>query len=154
MSGVREKSAVAEIFGIGVGIAEIIVDEDRRLPRQLEAFSAFEASHQVIEPHHEGSSLGKLSAIFFASAAWQFPLLPRNLPAHGKFKFAAATRADELDLPGFFLFRVKGAFVHGYVAGTLTASSIVTNSRPRSRQRGSQYSSAARVGKRSAFSWR
>jgi hypothetical protein len=118
MAAVREqmfakKSAIAEIFGIGVGIAQIIVDEHRGLPGKLKAFAAFETSHEIVEPHHEGSSFGKLSAVFFACSARQFPSLPRDLPAHGKFELSATTRADELDLPGFFFFRVKGAFVHG-----------------------------------------
>ena len=109
----REKSAVAEILWIGVGIAQVVADEHRGLSGKLEAFAAFETSHQIVKPHHEGSSFGKLPAVFFAGAARQFPSLPRDLPAHGKFELAAATRADELDLPGFFFFRVKGAFVHG-----------------------------------------
>jgi hypothetical protein len=109
----REKSAVAEIFGIGVGIAKIIVDEHSGLPGKLKTFATFETRHEIIKPHHEGSGLGKLSAVFFASAARQFPSLPRNLPSHGEFELSAAARADELDLPGFFFFRVKRAFVHG-----------------------------------------
>jgi hypothetical protein len=107
------KSAVAEIFGIGVGIAQIVVDEHRGLPGKLKALAAFEAGHEIVEPHHKGSGLRKLSPVFFAGATRQFPSLPRNLPANGKFKFTAAARADELNLPCFFFFRVKGAFVHG-----------------------------------------
>jgi hypothetical protein len=108
-----KKSAVAEILGIRVGIAQIIVDQHCGLTCKLKTFAAFEAGHQIVKPHHEGSGLGKLSPVFFACAARQFPSLPRDLPAHGKFELAPATRADELDLSGFFFFRVKSAFVHG-----------------------------------------
>jgi hypothetical protein len=111
--GFAKKSAVAEIFRISGGVAEIIADEHCGLTRKLKSFAAFEASHQIVEPHHKRSRLGKLSAVFFAGAARQFPLLPGNLPANGTFEFAAAARTDELDLPGFFFFRVEGAFVHG-----------------------------------------
>lgn len=112
-SWLGKESAIAEIFGVGVGIAEIIVDQHGGLPGQLKTFAAFVARHQIVEPHHERSSFGKLSAVFFAGAARQFPFLARDLPAHGKFKFPSAARADELDLSGFFLLRVKRAFVHG-----------------------------------------
>lgn len=105
--------AVSEIFRVGVGIAEIVVDQHRGLAGEFKAFAAFVARHQIVEPHHEGSRLRELSAVFFAGAAGQFPFLPGNLPAHGKFKFAAAARADKLDLPGFFFFRIERAFVHG-----------------------------------------
>ena len=104
---------VAEIFGVGVGVAEIIVDEHRGLAGQLEAFAAFETSDEVVEPHHVGRGFGKFSAVFFAGAAWQFPFFAGNFPAHGKLELAAAARADELDLPDFFFLRVKSAFVHG-----------------------------------------
>src|SRR4029077_10297879 len=77
-----------------------------------------------------------------------------HFPAHGSFKLAAAAGADQLDLPRLFLLGVKGSLVHIHYAGALTAFSIVTNSSPRSRQRGSQCSSAASVRVRSAFcSW-
>jgi len=90
------ESAVAEILGIGVGIAQIIADEHRGLPGKLEPFAAFETSDEVVEAHHEGGGLQELSAVFFTGAARQLPLFPGNLPAHGKFEFAAATRADQL----------------------------------------------------------
>jgi hypothetical protein len=111
-NGKKQNSAVAEIFGVGGGIAEIVVDENGGLAGKLEAFAAFEAGHEVIKPHHERSSFGELAAVFFAGAARQFPFLARDFPADGKFEFAAATRANELDLPGFFLFRVKRALIH------------------------------------------
>lgn len=111
-NGKKQSSAVAEIFGVGVGVAEIVVDENGGLAGELEALAALEAGHQVIEPDHIGCGLGEFAAVFFAGAARQFPFLARNLPAHGKFEFAAAARANELDLPGFFLFRVKRALVH------------------------------------------
>jgi hypothetical protein len=83
------------------------------LPGELEAFAAFEAGDEVVEAHHVGGSLGKLSAVFFAGAAREFPLLARDFPADWKLELAAATRTDELDLSRFFLLGVKRAFVHG-----------------------------------------
>jgi hypothetical protein len=110
---IEKESAVAEIFGVSIGVPEIIVDEHGGLPRKLKAFAAFETCYKVVQPHHERSRLGKLSAVLFTGAARQFPLFAGDFPAHGKLEFAAAARADELDLSGFFLFGVKRAFVHG-----------------------------------------
>src|SRR5258706_14412044 len=92
---------------------------------------------------------------FEAPVRWKvcrklFPL-PAHFPAHWRFKFAAAAGADQLDLPRLFFLCVKSSLVHIQCAGALTASSIVTNSSPRSRQRGSHCSSAASVRVRSAF---
>lgn len=114
MSGskLEEESAVPEILGIGVGISEIVVDQYRGLPGQLETFAALVASNQIIESHHVGSRFGELPPIFFTGATRQFPFLAGDFPAHGEFKFAAAARANELDLPRFFFFRVKHALVH------------------------------------------
>src|ERR1700723_1970709 len=106
---IEKESAVAEIFGIGVRIAQIIVDEHGGLPRKLKAFAAFETRHEVVQPHHERSRLGKLSAVLFTGAARQFPLFAGDFPAHGKLEFTAAARAHKLDLSGFFLFGVKRA---------------------------------------------
>src|SRR5258708_27336910 len=108
----------------------------------------------IIETHHVRSGLGKFSAVFFASAARKLFPLPAHFPAHWRFKFAAAAGADQLDLPRLFFLCIKSSLVHSQCAGALTALSIVTNSSPRSRQRGSQCSRAARVRVRSAFcSW-
>ena len=60
--------AVAEIFRVGVWIAEIIVDEHRGLAGQLKAFAAFETGDEIVEPHHVGRGFGKLSAVFVAGA--------------------------------------------------------------------------------------
>ena len=98
---------------VGVAIAEIIVDKHSGLPGKLKALAAFETSHEVVKPHHERSGLRKLSPVFFAGAARQFPFLPGDFPAHGKFEFPVAARTDELDLPRFFFLRVKRALVHG-----------------------------------------
>jgi len=105
-------SAVSEVFRIGVGIAEIIIDENRRLAGQFETFPALVASHQIIQPHHVGTGLGELSSVFFADSAWQFFFLPADLPAHGSLEFAAAARTNQLYFPDFFFFRVKRAFIH------------------------------------------
>src|SRR5580704_3706167 len=105
----RNTSAVTEVFGVGAGVAQIVVDQHRGLPGKLEAFAAFEAGDEVVETHHVGGSLGKLSAVFFAGAAREFPLFAGDFQSHGKLEFAAATRADELDLSGFFLLSVERA---------------------------------------------
>src|SRR5258708_7154990 len=147
-------SAIAEVFRIGVGIAEIVVDENGRLAGQFEALAALVASDQIVQPHHVRTGFRKLAAVFLADAARQLLFLPADLPAHGRLEFTTATRTDQLYLPGFFFFRVKRAFVHDQGAGVFTASPIVTNSRPRSCQRGSQCSRAASVRERSPFSSR
>src|SRR5258708_10028630 len=105
----------------------------------------------MIETHHVRSGFGKFSAVFFARAAWKLFPLPAHFPAHWRFKFAAGGGADQVDLPRLFFLCIKSSLVHIQCAGALTASSIVTNSSPRSRQRGSQCSSAASVRVRSAF---
>jgi len=110
---IEKASPVSEILRVGVGIAQIVVDQHGGLSGKLKPFAAFETRHQIIEPHHVGRGFSEFSSIFFAGAARQFPLLPRHFPAYGKFEFAAAARADELDLSGFFSFGVKRAFVHG-----------------------------------------
>ena len=40
-----EELAVAEIFGVGVGIAKIIIDEHRGLAGEFESLAAFVTSH-------------------------------------------------------------------------------------------------------------
>src|SRR5258708_28580506 len=105
-------SAIAEVFRVGVGIAEIIVDENGRLAGQFEALPALVASHQIVQPHHVGTGLRKFSLVFLADPAWQFSFLPADLPAHGCLEFTAAARADQFYFAGLFFFRVKRAFVH------------------------------------------
>src|SRR5258708_21680925 len=105
----------------------------------------------MIETDQVRSGFGKFAAVLFASAARKVFPLPAHFPAHWRFKFAAAAGADQLDLPRLFFLCVKSSLVHIQCAGALTALSIVTNSSPRSRQRGSQCSSAASVRVRSAF---
>ena len=89
-------SAVAEVFRVVVGIAEVIVDQNGGLAGELEAFTAFVAGGQIVEANHVRSGLGE---------------------------FAESSSAEL----------------------------IVTNSRPRSRQRGNQWARAASVGVRSAL---
>ncbi len=62
-------SAIAKVFRVGVGIAEIVVDKNRGLAGQFEAFAAFVASDQIIQPHHIGTGLGKLFPVFLADSA-------------------------------------------------------------------------------------
>src|SRR5580700_4200123 len=103
---------VPEIFRIRVGIPQRVGDEHSRLTSQLETLAALVASDQVIQAHHVRSSLGKFPAVFVTGAARQFLLFPADFPTHGKFKFAAATRAKQLNLPGFFALGVKSSLVH------------------------------------------
>src|SRR5260370_354967 len=93
--------------GAGVLMGEIVVGEGGRVGGKFEALPALVASHQVIEPHHVRTGLCELFPVFFADAARQFLFLPANLPAHGSLEFPAATRTDQLYLPGFFFFPVK-----------------------------------------------
>src|SRR5256885_15129968 len=64
------------VFWIGVGVAEIVVDENRRLAGQFETLAALVAGHQIIQPHHVGTGLLKLPLVFLADSARQFFLLP------------------------------------------------------------------------------
>ena len=44
--------AVAEVFGIFVGVAEVVVDQDGGLARQFEAFAALVTGDEVVEARH------------------------------------------------------------------------------------------------------
>jgi hypothetical protein len=105
-------STVAEVFRVGVGITEIVVDEHGGLAGQFETLAALVASHQVVQPHHIGRGFLKLFPVFCAGSTGQFFFLPADFPAHGSLEFAAAAGADQLHFPGFFFFRVKLALVH------------------------------------------
>jgi hypothetical protein len=104
--------AIAEIFGIFVGVAEIIVDEDGGLAGKFEALAALVAGDEIIEANHEGSGFNEFAAIFFAGAARQFFFLATDFPAHGGFEFTAAAWTDQLNLARLFLLGVKSPFVH------------------------------------------
>src|SRR5438046_10471002 len=119
--------AVAEVFRVGAGIAEVVVDEYRGLAGQFETLAAFVARHQVVQADHIGSGFVELLSVFGAGAARELFFLAANLPAHGEFEIFVAARADQLDLAGLFFFRVERALVHGYGAGVPTGWSIVTN---------------------------
>src|SRR5258708_32557380 len=97
-------SAIAEVFRVGIGIAEIMVDENGRLAGQFETLPALVASHQIVQPHHVGTGLRKFSPVFLADPARQFSFLPADLPAHGSLEFTAAARAHQLHFPDFFFF--------------------------------------------------
>src|SRR6266849_4850309 len=144
-------SAIAEILRVVVGITQIVVDQNRGLTSQFKSFAALVARYQIVQPDHVGSRLRKLSLVFLADSARQFSFLPADLPAHGSFEFTAAARANEFDLAGLLFFGIERPFVHGQGAVMRTAPSIVTNSSPRSRQRGSQCARAASVRLRSPF---
>src|SRR5216683_8406175 len=92
-------STIAEVFRIGVGITQIIVDENGRLAGQFETLPTLVASHQIVQPHHVGTGLRKFSPVFLADPARQFSFLPADLPAHGSLEFTAAARAHQLHFP-------------------------------------------------------
>lgn len=73
---------VPEIFRVGIAVAEIIVNKNRRLPRELDPLAAFVASDEVIEPHHVRGRFGELHAVFGTGIARQFPLFGADFPAH------------------------------------------------------------------------
>lgn len=108
----NESSAVAEVFGVGVGIAKTVVDENRGLAGQFESLTAFVARHEVVQADHVRGGLRKFSFIFLTDAARQFPFLPADLPTYRRFELTAAARANELDLAGLFFFVVELALVH------------------------------------------
>jgi len=132
--------------------------EHHTLPRQFEALPAADipAGHHFVDAHHVGPRILESFAVFRTGAARQLFFLAANFPAHGEFKILVAARTNEHGFPDFFFLGVKGALVHDRLPALLsggrnqlTASSIVTNWRPRSRQRGSQCSRAASVRVRS-----
>src|SRR6266849_3149036 len=127
-------SAIAEILRVGVGITQIVVDQNRGLTGQFKSFAALVAGYQIVQPDHVGSGLRKLSLVFLPDSARQFSFLPADLPTDGSLEFTAAARAHVFDPAGFFFLGIERAFVHGQGAVMRTAPSIVTNSRPRSRQ--------------------
>src|ERR1700757_354630 len=86
-------SPIPKILRILVRIAEIIVDEHRRLPGKFEPLAALVAGNQVFQAHHVGCGLRELAAVFFACPARKFLFLAADLPAHRRFKFTAATGA-------------------------------------------------------------
>ena len=79
----RYSSAVAEIFGIFVGVAEIVVDQDRGLAGKLEALAAFVAGDQIVQANHERSGFREFAAVFFAGAAGKFPFLAETFQRTG-----------------------------------------------------------------------
>jgi hypothetical protein len=109
-------SAVAKVFGVGGGIAEVVVDEYSGLAGEFETLAAFVAGHEVVEAHHVGSRLIELLSVFQAGAARQLLFLAANFPAHRKFEILVAARADQLDLASLFFFCIERALVHGLAA--------------------------------------
>src|SRR5712691_2477632 len=100
-------SPIAEVFRVGVGITQIVVDQNRGLTRQFKSFAALVARYQIVQPDHVGSSLRKLSLVFLADSTRQFFFLPADLPAHGSLELSAAARADQLYSPDFFFLCIK-----------------------------------------------
>jgi hypothetical protein len=150
----RSALPIPEILRVRIAIAKRIVDKNSGLAGQFDALPAFVARHQVVQAHHVRCSLRKLVLVFSARPSRQFPALRTDFPSNGRREFIPAAGADELLWFGFFFFCVKRSLFHNYGAGALTAPEIVTNSRPASRQRGSQFAKAARVPVLSAFNAR
>src|SRR5439155_18124615 len=94
-------AAIAEAFGVGVGVAQRIRDQHSRLARQLKTLPALIARHQVIQTHHIRSSLRESLSVFFSSAPRKLFPFSANLPAHWRFKFPPAAWTYKLDLAGF-----------------------------------------------------
>src|SRR5437899_4578163 len=88
-------SPIAEVLRVGVGITQIVVDQNRGLTGQFKSFAALVARYQIVQPDHVGSGLRKLSLVFLPDSARQIPILPADLPADGSLEFTAAARADE-----------------------------------------------------------
>ena len=107
-----DRSAIAEVFGVDAGIAEIVVDEHGGLAGEFETLAALVASNKIVETNHEGRGFGKFAAIFFAGSARQFSFLAADFPAHRSFEFTAAAWTDQLDLACLFSFRIEGSLVH------------------------------------------
>jgi hypothetical protein len=104
--------AIAEIFRIGVAVAQSIADQNCGLPGQLNPLAAFVAGHQIVQPHHVRSRFREFNAILATSAARQFLALGAYLPAHRRRKFIAAARAKQLLRFIFFPFGIKRALIH------------------------------------------
>ena len=106
-------SPISEIFGVGDGIAEIVVDEYCGLAGEFEAFAAFVASNEVVQPNHVGRGVVEFLAVFRAGAARKLLFLAADFPADGKLEIFVAAWTNKLRLPDFLFFRVERALVHG-----------------------------------------
>ena len=103
---------VPEVFGVGGGIAEIVVDEHGGLAGEFKTLAAFVTRDEVVQANHVGSGAVEFLAIFGAGAARKLLLFAANFPAHGKFEILVTARANEHGFPDFFFLGVKGALVH------------------------------------------
>ena len=60
------RSAIPEVFGVDVGIAEIVVDENGGLAGEFEALAALVAGNQIVKANHEGGGFGELAPVLLA----------------------------------------------------------------------------------------
>src|SRR5258708_4645366 len=142
----RTSLPIAEVLWVGVGVAEIVVDEHGRLAGQFEALAALVASDQIVQPHHVRTGFRKLAAVFLADAARQFFFLAANFPAHGSLELAAAARANQLHFPGLFFFGIELALVHNQVAGGARACPVLKKLWAKWRPAGSPVSATPALG--------
>ena len=63
---------VAEIFRVGVWIAQIVRNQDGGLPGEFETLPALVANGQVVQANHVGARVGEAFLVFFARATRQF----------------------------------------------------------------------------------
>ena len=107
-----ERSAIAEVFGVDAGIAEIVVDEHGGLAGEFETLAALVAGNEIVKANHEGSGFCEFATVLLARGARQFLFLAADLPTNGRFEFATATWTDQLDFACLFSFRIEGSLVH------------------------------------------
>jgi hypothetical protein len=104
--------AIAEIFGVGVGVAKIIGNEHGGLPGELKPLAAFVAGYKIVEANHVRGSFREFFSILLASTTRQLFFLAADFPADRGFEILSAARAYQLGLADLFLFGVEGALVH------------------------------------------
>src|SRR6516162_2201448 len=78
-----ERSAIAEVFGVDAGIAEIVVDEHGGLAGEFETLAALVAGNEIVKANHKGSGFCELATVLLARAARQLLFLAADLPANG-----------------------------------------------------------------------
>ena len=93
-----DRSAIAEVFGVHVGIAEIVVDEHGGLAGEFETLAALVAGNEIVKANHEGGGFCEFATVLLARGARQFLFLAADLPTNGRFEFATATGQTSLTL--------------------------------------------------------
>src|SRR5437899_2410127 len=73
----------------------------------LEAFAAFVAGNEVVQPNHVGRGVVEFLAVFRAGAARKLLFLAADFPADGKLEIFVAAWTNKLRLPDFLFFRIE-----------------------------------------------